>query len=670
MTIIYQNGFVGEQPAASRRTRSFSDSRASSARNMSLYDKRISPVKRPVNVYTTHDSSLIKTLYHYKSGSNVNWLTWNSTVDVARSPVAQDSLGRIYFSGDGEPRMTTLASAISGLGPYPAAWFVLGVTAPKTAPTIAPPAGGTTETRAYVYTFRTALGEESEPSPAATASGNQAGTWALSGLDTAPANTGSITNISIAAGVATVTIGNTFGLYEGEEVNLASTGITGLDGKHQVLTVTSTTFSVVFGGAGSSVTGTWTRVAPHNTTGMTKRIYRLAGTSSIYLLVDEIAVATTTYSDSKTATQLGVELPSEITDLPPKDLHSLIALPNGSFAGLSKNELCFSEINKPHSWPIDYRYSFSSIGVALVAEGNSIIVLTDRTPLVATFSTPASVSITELVKDTFAPCVSKRGVVAAMGGAIYPSFNGPTLAAPGLGVKNLGIPSEDDPFFKIEQWAELKPDTMVAAYFDRDYLAAYTPSGLPVEILALNPTAPSMMRRFDQPVDGLHVSDVDGFLYFALGSDIYKWAADTTLSRFAYWLSLDYQLDKKTTFNVFQVHAAWDEVPALDATLLTENLSYLDTATEPGGGLGGSPIGAVPIGGTYLHENSESTEPSVTLIFYSDGEIKDVRTIKDSQIYKLKSGFKSSTVALAIFTNVPVISWSIAESVNELKQIP
>ena len=113
----------------------------------------------------------------------------DATVDFVRTPVLEDAYERYYWTGDslpsayaGAPQYNTRARIQAG-----SASFLLGIPTPIDAPTVTPP-GGTTETRAYVYTFVSAYGEEGSPSPPTTATGASSGTWALSGIDSTVAN--------------------------------------------------------------------------------------------------------------------------------------------------------------------------------------------------------------------------------------------------------------------------------------------------------------------------------------------------------------------------------------------------------------------------------------------------------------------------------------------------
>lgn len=123
------------------------------------------------------------------SGSDTWKAFGDAGVDFVRTPVTGDQFERYYWTGDnstpysGAPAYNTRARINASSSP-----FILGIPAPTTAPTITPPSGGTAETRTYVYTFISAYGEEGQPSPPQTASGNSSGTWALSGIQTSVTN--------------------------------------------------------------------------------------------------------------------------------------------------------------------------------------------------------------------------------------------------------------------------------------------------------------------------------------------------------------------------------------------------------------------------------------------------------------------------------------------------
>jgi len=342
MVAINIKAFRGAVPRIGSRL--LQPNQASIADNCKLTSGNLEPLSGLQVVHTSQLAN-IQTAYFWRAIINSrpqdNWLVWNSDVDIVKSLIANDPLQRFYFSSDAfEPRMSTYPLAINSL-PYPTAWYALGVFAPSIAPTVAVSGGsGTLESRAYVYTYVTALGEESPPSPPSTVTdGYPDGSWDLSDLQTAPLNTGSVvTAIDIGNEQVRVTLNTTFGLSQFDTITFASVGgMTDLNGTFRIQSLgpTANTLVVNLDTAQTYTSGgSWTKAAPHNTSGMVKRIYRTVGTSGDFLFVAEIPVADTTYTDAVVAADLGEILPTADSLTPPKNLIALTSLPNGCEVGI------------------------------------------------------------------------------------------------------------------------------------------------------------------------------------------------------------------------------------------------------------------------------------------------------------------------------------------------
>lgn len=147
MPAIKLTGFSGEQPRLLPRL--MPDQAAQAALNTRLDDGGLTPIRRSAQIATV-ESDATRTIYLHQGV----WLAWDSDVNAAPGPVAQD---RLYFTGDGVPKMR-----VGGIE------YNLAVPRPPTA--LDASLGGTGEgdvtTRLYVYTWVTDFGEESEPSPA------------------------------------------------------------------------------------------------------------------------------------------------------------------------------------------------------------------------------------------------------------------------------------------------------------------------------------------------------------------------------------------------------------------------------------------------------------------------------------------------------------------------
>ena len=669
MTNITFKGFRGKKPRTDDRL--LPDNQATEALNLNVTSGRIDPISGPGPVHTSL-AAAITTMYRYRFGEVDNWLVWASdVVDVAKSTTAQDALGRFYYTGDGEPRMSTYALAISGGGPYPDAWYVLGVVPPVT-PVGGSVAGGTvpTESRAYVYTFVTALGEESAPSPPFVITGNINGTWNLTSMDTAPPNDGTISAAvadTPSAGFVTVTLDTVRGLRALEEVVFSGVGgMTDLNGTFPLVSVDTATNQVVVELATAQVysagTDAWDRVAPHNVTGMKKRIYRTVGTNTDYKFVAEIAVATTTYADTVALTALGSAIETLDSDIPPKNGHSIINLPNGALAMLAGNQLCLSEVYKPYSWPQDNRYAFAGQGVALAAAGNAVIVLTDGVPFVADATAPDAASLVKI--ETGAPCIAKRGVVDVDTGALYPSHDGLWLVTPG------GASKVTQALYRHPEWQETMPESFKATVWDGQYIAMHDTAVEDQDrILFFDANEPDGITEFNLQVDAVYTNPYDGLLYVAIANKIYKWAGDDANRLLAFWQSRTLQIGKPVKFVWAQVHARFSDIVPVDTTQLDANIALMSNVDDVNGALGSMPINKYAINASGIVPVPTVTPRVVQLTQLVDGVPVWTKNVTTAKAFRLGYDRKAEVQALQISTNVPVYSISIAETIEELKAV-
>lgn len=159
MPSIRVQNFGGIAPRISGRL--LPPNSATLAENCKLWSGEIRPFRAPRRDDAVVKSGMVETIYNL----NGYWLSWNGDVDVVRGFIPGDTTGRVYFTGDGKPKVTNVSMA-TGSTPYPAQSFDLGVNAPSPAPTLVVGTGGsgTPALRYYVYTFVTAFEEEGPPS--------------------------------------------------------------------------------------------------------------------------------------------------------------------------------------------------------------------------------------------------------------------------------------------------------------------------------------------------------------------------------------------------------------------------------------------------------------------------------------------------------------------------
>jgi len=201
MPFIKLQGFSGVSPRTGPAQ--LQANQAQESFNVKLQSGELRSWRNPVFNYTPLIAA-VQSIYRMTDTSGDKfWLTWDTDVDVAESPIADTGQNRIYYTGDGAPKKTnsTLATA-AGSGAYPRQWLYMGVPAPTGAPTLSA-TGGTApvETRAYVYTYVSSFDtvkEESAPSPAATVNCNTSGaTVTVSGFAAAPTTGYNITHLRI-----------------------------------------------------------------------------------------------------------------------------------------------------------------------------------------------------------------------------------------------------------------------------------------------------------------------------------------------------------------------------------------------------------------------------------------------------------------------------------------
>ncbi len=166
-------GFKGMLPTVDPTL--LSQQHAVAAVNTKLNTGTLKPFRAPVLVTTPTKTGTKQSIYRFAPtpGNDASgfWFHWTSVVDVVRGPVRGDTTERTYFTGDGVPKVTNNAIALTGGTNYPMNAYQLGIPAPNVV--ISVTKGGTAEegateadkrTWAYVATYVSAWGEEGPPS--------------------------------------------------------------------------------------------------------------------------------------------------------------------------------------------------------------------------------------------------------------------------------------------------------------------------------------------------------------------------------------------------------------------------------------------------------------------------------------------------------------------------
>ena len=315
--------------------------------------------------------------YRFPNANNTDevWLPLPSEFSsVVRSPLANDQHRRIYWTNPGNqaPWWNTYERMDAG-DPH----YNLGIVQPTGAPGVIASGGSATPlvSRAYVYTYFNAYGEESAPSlPSDVTTGNPDGSWVVSGWPTsAPANP----------------VGFNYPPVVGVRIYRT---VTGLQTGAQFFHVIEWEFP------------------------------------SVPVNVDDGTL------DSEVVNNL--LLASAGWGNPVSGLDGLTAMPGGMLIGFSRNSVYFCEPNRPHAWPPAYdqsvHYDVSWLGVW----DQSLVVLTAGFPSIGSGTSPNNFAFRQVRVNE--PIVSRGSALVDATGVYYASQNGLVVFNNG-GIKNQTI---------------------------------------------------------------------------------------------------------------------------------------------------------------------------------------------------------------------------------------
>lgn len=596
-------------------------SSAVEALNCKMASGAIRSWKEPLAIGETAAGALSIFLY-----DSTYWLKWGTVVSAVTSPLASDPYQRLYWTGDGVPKMATFDMITIGSTSYPNASRSLGIDAPATAPTISVPAiSAYSDVATYqVGDFFTYDGSTYKclvmSAPYVIPAYSATATYIVGAVVTDSGNTykcglaieepeaftpshwyllSDATAILEAVLFYRVTIGDFGELFDTDQETRsyvyrfvsdlgeagppspASAEISIYPG--QIPTVNGLTNGYAYG---------------------TKELFRTnTGTDTTeFQFVAEVALASTSYVDSIDSASLGEVLNSTLWDAPPDDLAGLIALPNGCLVGYSGNEVCFSVPYMPHAWPVDYRYPVTGTIKGIGAYGLSVVVTTDGAPYVATGQDPASMSLEKL--ESGYACVSTLGVVDMGYAVAYPSPHGLMVAGVGTaGLVTAKVMGRDE-------WQDYHPETIQAAFYGGLYLA-FTDNGGFIFDQQTN----DLINIDLVPTATFHDSET-GDLYLVIDDEIVRWDAGT-VDLTNRWKSRPFVLNKPGIMTSAQVKA--DSYP-------------------------------------------------VTFRVYGDGVLLSTKSVRNSKPFRTKCRKLVQEVQMEVSGTTGIWSMSLAESMEEIRR--
>jgi len=484
---------------------------------------------------------------------NDNWLTWPTRVQVVRSPISEDQYRRIYYTGDGVPKMRAINNGTEEV-------WDLGLPAPATPPTFSVhDRSNTSWRRDWKYRYEEDDGTMLDSGtltegPSEIVATEPGKTFTLS---TIPARTNASSRAKLVIYFDAYSSTNSLigRCYSSQSLQEAYSDLT-INGKKISMTQETSgstitlrlqygtiqgdysservyiyTYVTAYGEEGppsdpSVVTpvdvSKYTRVfsladPPSGTNITTKRLYRqvTATSGDPYVFVAEIPVGTTSYTDTKEDVDLDASdiLSTEGHIAPPEDLAGLVFHPGGFLAGFSGKTVWMSVVNRFHAWPAGYAISVEYDIVGLGVSGNSICVLTKGFVYLISGDSPGSTSKTTIpIRQA---CVSAAGIVSVDGSVIYPSPDG--LCAVSYADASVRIITSE--FYTHAEWQAINPSSMMAATHD-GRIHIWTSTGSYIFGLL---DGPSALTTTDVDASAAYSDLETDTLYIADGQAINAW---------------------------------------------------------------------------------------------------------------------------------------------------
>lgn len=437
----------------------------------------VSALKTDLPITEQAKEGLLLSIYRYYDG---NFFSWLSDVDVCAAPNPADAYGRIYFTENGEFKVTDKFIYKQGGSEYPMLSYNPCPPAPTNALTAT--AGSTlTEVTSLHITDLNCIEEDGTYNLIFSGGGGSGATGTYTILNNI------ITSVNLTAGGAYASnpdVATQSG--DGIVIALGVQDAALVETRGYVYTYVNdygaegppspvSDLIDVFDGNTVNITGMDgnpdTATQSYNIT--KKRIYRInqSTTGAVYQYVDEVDIDETSYDDSVEDADLGEALQTAEWDAPPVGIQGIRALPNGSLVGFVGNLLCFSVPGYPHAWPASYQKPTDHPIIGLGVFGTTVGVLTSGIPYLAVGSDPSNVVMETM--DLGHACMSKRGIVQHGDIILYPCPEG--LAAIGPGIREVVT----EGIMTRQEWQALyNPESINAYSWEGKYIGFYESNGM------------------------------------------------------------------------------------------------------------------------------------------------------------------------------------------------
>lgn len=355
-------------------------------------------------------------------------------------------------------------------------------------------------------------------------------------------------------------------------------------------------------------------VAPGGAYNITaKRIYvsSSVGSSAEFQFWKEVPVANASTSGSYNQSALGEVIPSADWVAPPANLRGLRMMANGIAIGFVENTAYASEPNLPHAWPHQYPADHRIVGVGTF--GQSAAFLTDAFPYVLSGVDPAAMSFEKLSLPQ--ACISIDSIVETGNAVYYASPDGLVM------ISSSGVDIVTKGLLTPEQWRSYKPSSIKAAVHEQRYVGVFTRADGSRGVMIFDFSGSGALFTTSDinsasAITALHHDARSDTLYMAQGVNIVRYDLGSPLTYT--WKSKVFRASIPMNFGFGQVIA--DSYP-------------------------------------------------VTMKVYTDGALKLTKTVTNSNLFRLNSGFRATDWEIELNGSTRITQAMISTSTAEAKAI-
>ena len=370
------------------------------------------------------------------------------------------------------------------------------------------------------------------------------------------------------------------------------------------------------------------------------------------------------FTDDFLDTNLVDILGSSFNDAPPANLTGIRLSNNNILIGFFDNQLCFSEPDKPHAWPIKHRITFDANIVSVEPISGYIIVLTDSYPYAVSGNDPATMVVSRV--DTRYPCLSKRSTVNMGYGVVYATHGGLAVYTLAKGLELVTALLHD-----WDTWDDdVTPSEIIGHFYNGKYFGTHSGKSF---IFEADPKVGGYFSNISETFTAAWTDQVTNKLYFTKDAtgDILEWDNEDALLLPMEWKSKTITL--KTYLNLGAARVIADYTTSVDEIAAVATYNTAATASNVAAWTSNTELGTYNLdmydecatyNGDCFTTNSKAALDTtcVTFTLWADKKLKFQTVVCSNEIFRLPSGYRSDTYEIGVSGSARVRAIHIGET--------